>query len=138
MVKLDHVMVMNQKISNIKRFIEHYLVADMPRLSLGEGIKSALGTAIGVGLVLSVTYVLSEHHWMIAAVGATAIILFLMPQSPMAQPWSVFGGYLLSGGIALVVTSITNNSIHERTTYDFNKQSYQISPCSFLLPPVSS
>lgn len=111
MVKLDHVMVMNQKISNIKRFIEHYLVADMPRLSLGEGIKSALGTAIGVGLVLSVTYVLSEHHWMIAAVGATAIILFLMPQSPMAQPWSVFGGYLLSGGIALVVTSITTNSI---------------------------
>lgn len=111
MVKLDRVMAINQKISKLKRFIEHYLVADMPRLSLGEGIKSALGTAIGVGLVLSVTYVLSEHHWMIAAVGATAIILFLMPQSPMAQPWSVFGGYLLSGGIALVVTSITTNSI---------------------------
>lgn len=36
------------------------------------------------------------------------------------------------------LNSITNNSIHERTTYDFNKQSYQISPCSFLLPPVSS
>lgn len=111
MIKLDRVMTMNQKISNLKRFIERYLVADMPRLSFGEGIKSALATAIGVGLVLSATYFLSEHHWMLAAVGATAIILFLMPHSPMAQPWSVFGGYLLSGGVALVVTSIMTNSI---------------------------
>lgn len=102
---------MNQKISHVRHFIKHYMVADMPRLSFGEGIKSVLGTAIGVGLVLSVTYVLSGHHWMLAAVGATAIILFSMPHSPMAQPWSVFGGYLLSGGVALVVTSITTNSI---------------------------
>lgn len=102
---------MNQKISHLRRFIEHYLVADMPRLSFGEGIKSAVGTAVGVGLVLTVTYVLSGHHWMLSAVGATAIILFSMPHSPMAQPWSVFGGYLLSGSVALVVTSITTNSI---------------------------
>jgi CBS domain-containing membrane protein len=34
--------------------------------------------------------------------GATAVILFAVPNSPMARPWAVVGGHLLSGSIGML------------------------------------
>ena len=96
---------------SLKNAIKLYLVADMPQLSFKERAKSALGTAAGVAIVFCLTYFLSDHHWMLAAVGATAIILFSMPHSPMAQPWSVLGGYFISAVVALIVSMIVVNPI---------------------------
>lgn len=96
---------------NIAHFIKHYLVADTPRLSFGEGLKSALGTASGVAFVLAATFIVADQPLILAAVGATAIIVFSMPHSPLAQPWSVLGGYLLAALAALLVSSLTSNLI---------------------------
>lgn len=84
-------------------FIKRYLVADTPTPPLSERIKSAVGTALGVAAVLCVTYLLFEHQYaMLAAVGASAVIMFAIPHSPMAQPWSVIGGYFIAVSIGLL------------------------------------
>lgn len=95
----------------LRRFIKHYLVADMPRISPGEGLKSAIGTSLGVTFVLFATQLIFGHYALVAAVGATAVIIFSIPHSPMAQPWSVFGSYLIAVVIALAVASVTPNII---------------------------
>lgn len=63
--------------------------------------EALLGSA-GVGLSVFVTeWVCSRvlgHHlpWFIAPMGATAVLLFFLPASPMAQPWPVAVGNVLS------------------------------------------
>jgi CBS domain-containing membrane protein len=58
---------------------------------------------------------LSQHMlgginpWFIAPMGASAVLLFAVPASPLAQPWSVIGGNVVS---ALVGISCAN-LIHE-------------------------
>ncbi len=94
---------------DLSRLLKYYLVADMPRVSPGEGFKSAIGTALGVAFVLFASQLIFGHYALVAAVGATAVIIFSMPHSPMAQPWSVFGGYLVAVIVALAVIAVTPN-----------------------------
>ena len=34
--------------------------------------------------------------WLVAPLGASAVLVFAVPSSPLAQPWSVIGGNTLS------------------------------------------
>lgn len=47
---------------------------------------------------------LGPGGWLIAPMGASAVLLFCMPSSPMAQPWAVIGGNVVSAlvGVACV------------------------------------
>lgn len=97
---------------NFANLAKRYLVADTPALHFRERVKSALGAALGVLVVFLTTYLLVSHEYvMLAAVGATAIILFSMPHSPMAQPWSVMGGYVLALLVAWSVLHLELNPI---------------------------
>jgi CBS domain-containing membrane protein len=40
--------------------------------------------------------------WLVAPIGASAIIVFVLPASPMAQPWAVLGGNTMSALIGVV------------------------------------
>ena len=91
----------------LKHFVLHYLVADTPPLAAGEQRKSALGGLLGLlvgGGLLAVAP--AGSIWLVAAVGATAVILFALPHSPLAQPWSVFGSYLAATVFALAAASL--------------------------------
>jgi len=65
-----------------------------------------LGT-LGVGLGLLAAEWLSRHAletvnpWFIAPMGASAVLLFAVPASPLAQPWSIIGGNLVSALIGV-------------------------------------
>jgi CBS domain-containing membrane protein len=39
--------------------------------------------------------------WLVAPIGASAVLVFAVPASPLAQPWSVLGGNLISAAIGL-------------------------------------
>jgi len=58
--------------------------------------------ALGVGLGLLLTEWLSRqavgaaHPWLVAPMGAAAVLIFAVPASPLAQPWPVLGGNVLS------------------------------------------
>lgn len=92
---------------DFKHFALHYLIADTPPLAASERRKSAIGTLIGMvlagGLVVAAP---AGSIWLVAAVGATSIILFALPHSPLAQPWSVLGGYLGATVFALLAAAV--------------------------------
>lgn len=70
--------------------------------------ETLLGAA-GMGLALLITGTLAQlalgdaSPWLIAPMGATALLLFFVPASPLVQPWAVLGGNILSAliGVAL-------------------------------------
>lgn len=69
------------------------------RVDSREILRMALGVALGLlvtGLVSR--WWMGEHvgTWMVSSLGASAVLLFGMPASPMAQPWPVLGGTVVS------------------------------------------
>lgn len=81
----------------LKTFIRTKLVADTPALSHAESARSALGGLVGLGLAGALLHLNADaSFWLIAPIGGSAIILFTLPHSPLAQPWSVFGGYIMA------------------------------------------
>lgn len=71
-----------------------------------ERLRVIVGVSLGVLLAASLSRWWALDHaagpWMVASLGASAILVFGMPSSPLAQPWPVLGGSTMSalvGGI---------------------------------------
>ncbi len=58
-------------------------------------VKSGSGAILGMSLVGGLSS-LTGLPLLIAPLGATAVLLFGQPGSPLAQPMNIFGGYLIS------------------------------------------
>jgi len=83
----------------LRNFALDYLIADVPPLSREECWRSIMATLIGLMIASVLALYLPAplgERWLLAPIGASAIILFVVPQSPLAQPWSVFGGFLFA------------------------------------------
>ncbi|MES2303235.1 MAG: HPP family protein [Pseudomonadota bacterium] len=68
--------------------------------------RGALGALIGVALAAVFGLTVPEPYhwpWIVAPVGASAVLVFAVPASPLAQPWSVLGGNMLSALTGLLV-----------------------------------
>lgn len=44
--------------------------------------------------------------WLVAPIGASAVLVFAVPASPLAQPWPVIGGNLVSAMVGLLVSHV--------------------------------
>lgn len=44
---------------------------------------------------------LSLNHLIVASMGATTFLVFVAPHSPMAQPWPIIGGHIVSSAIGV-------------------------------------
>ena len=73
-----------------------YLGGDQPEVSWRERMRSSIGALVGLMLVLTIAKVLGElsglDEWLMASLGASALLVFALPGSPMAQPWAVITG----------------------------------------------
>lgn len=74
-----------------------------------ERLRLVMGALIGIFLTgllchLAGGTVVSSLPWLVAPLGASAVLVFAVPGSPLAQPWSVVGGNTVSAlvGIAVV------------------------------------
>jgi CBS domain-containing membrane protein len=65
-----------------------------------SGFGALLAILAVVGLSPSL---LQAPFYVIAAVGASSVLIFALPASPLAQPWAVFGGYVVSAAIGVVM-----------------------------------
>jgi CBS domain-containing membrane protein len=86
----------------LKAFAHQFLLADTPSLSVAERWRSGLGALVGMvisGLMLHAMPL--DSHWLIAPVGASAVILYALSHSPLAQPWPVIGSYLVAALVGL-------------------------------------
>jgi len=77
----------------------------MPFPKPAEALRAGLGTAIGLMVAGVVLHRLSGGAvpMLIAPFGATAFLIFAVPNSPLAQPWSVVVGSAVSALVAIAV-----------------------------------
>lgn len=76
-----------------------------------ERLRAVAGALVG----LFVTYILSEMAGagsmpltLVAPMGASAVLLFCVPASPLAQPWSVIGGNTISALVGIACARIVH------------------------------
>lgn len=70
--------------------------------------------ALGAGLAILVTGWISQAAlgaapdlpWLIAPMGASAVLVFVLPASPLSQPWPVAGGHLIAAGVGLACHTV--------------------------------
>lgn len=85
----------------MKHDIRHFFARHEPSCGSWQiGLKSGLGGMVGMGLVGGVA-ALTGLPFLIAPFGASAVLLFGHPSSPLAQPANVVGGYLAATLVGL-------------------------------------
>ena len=92
-----------------KTTLRQYLGIDSNPNTHHEKIISTVGGCIGIFIVFTVS------HWLVAAdqavfiipsMGASAVLLFAVPHSPLAQPWNVLGGHIISATVGVLCAQL--------------------------------
>ena len=71
-------------------------------LSTRERLRSSFGALVALLLLVAITP-LAAIPMLIAPMGASAVLLFGMPASPLAQPWSIVMGNIVSAAVGVTV-----------------------------------
>jgi CBS domain-containing membrane protein len=89
----------------LKRRIRR-LTPTLAGATMQDRIFAALGALAGVGLATLCCWLAlggPPELAIVAPIGASAVLLFAVPASPLAQPWSVVGGNAVSALVGLAV-----------------------------------
>ncbi len=84
--------------------IKHFIGLTSNKTGHLEKWVSALGGLFGIlGITLVSRQFLGEQEaaWVVASMGATAVLVFAVPHGPLSQPWAVVGGHLISAIIGV-------------------------------------
>lgn len=78
--------------------------------------RGAIGAMIAVLVAAGLSHFIfgpndARIPWIVAPIGASAVLLFMVPASPLAQPWPVAGGSLLSALIGLTTSLLIPDPI---------------------------
>jgi len=79
--------------------IRNFFLPITGEIPLHEKLYSGLAALAGISLVAWISEVTSGQQgliFMAASMGSAAVLLFAAPHSPMAQPWPLLGGHLVS------------------------------------------
>ena len=86
-------------LAHLKRVLLR-LVPQLPSISVGQQARAVIGVLLGVLLTGLLSHLAlgasSATPLLIASIGASAVLAFAAPASPLAQPWSVFGGNVIA------------------------------------------
>ncbi|MGO5000193.1 HPP family protein [Oceanisphaera sp. W20_SRM_FM3] len=72
-----------------------------PKPTLTQLLKGLVGSALGI-LTICILSQSTGVPWLMAPFGATCVLLFAVPTSPLAQPRNVIGGHLISATVGLI------------------------------------
>jgi len=82
----------------------HSLLPAAPAVDATERLRACGGALLGIAVTGFVTaWLLGPQAavTLIAPMGASAVLLFAVPASPLAQPWSILGGNTVSAAIGV-------------------------------------
>jgi len=85
-------------------FLQNTLVRKQPVQSYNAAIKAGLGGALAIATLVLLGHS-TDSLLLIAPFGATCVLLFSLPASPLSQPANVIGGHLVSITIGLALHS---------------------------------
>lgn len=88
-----------------------------PRLagaSLGDRLGAGVAAVLGIALAAWVTWAAAAlvlpatiaGAMVVAPIGASAVLVFAVPASPLAQPWSVLGGNIISAAVGMMAAAL--------------------------------
>ncbi|MBK5051301.1 HPP family protein [Paraburkholderia domus] len=75
-----------------------------------ERFRSCLGALLGIAFTGGTMHLLlgpaANIPLLVAPMGASAVLLFAVPASPLAQPWSIIGGNIVSATVGVACASL--------------------------------
>ena len=94
------------------------LSAFLPRrtsVSWPERLRGALGGGLGIAFAALVSIGIAKAFhlspWLVAPVGASAVLVFGVPASLLAQPWSVVGGNTVTALMGLLACNLIPDQV---------------------------
>ena len=97
----------------VKQFFR-FITVDPVNLSIKGKLLSAISSFIAILIVAWITQksgVSAAYPFLVASMGASAVILFIMPGSPLAQPWPLVGGQMVSAVIGIASSQMIANTV---------------------------
>jgi CBS domain-containing membrane protein len=88
---------------SIKRYLQFSLI-DTSNLSVKAKLLAILTGGIAMFMVAFITREFSfnpAYPIIVSSIGASAALLFIVPHSPLAQPWPLIGGQLVSAFVGM-------------------------------------
>lgn len=81
--------------------------------SLRDRLIACLGAMIGIIFTGMTSAQISPdlYPWLIAPIGASAVLLFAVPSSPLAQPWPIVGGNIVSAFTGIAINSVIHQPV---------------------------
>lgn len=95
-------------LQRLRRWLRAFWPAPV-RVDARERLRSAAGAGLGILFAAAISRWAAGlggwPAWLVAPLGASAVLVFAVPASPLAQPWAVVGGNTLSTlvGVACVL-----------------------------------
>jgi len=84
----------------------------VPRLagaSLADRVRAGLAAIAGIALAALASGLVplnTESFLLVAPIGASAVLVFAVPASPLAQPWAVLGGNVISAVVGMIAAAL--------------------------------
>ncbi len=93
-------------------WLQSFLPASM-HVSQTERLRAVVGAFLGLALtgILCTAATGGPTPWLIAPMGASAVLLFAVPASPLAQPWSILGGNIVAAMIGVTCARWIGNPL---------------------------
>ncbi len=91
----------------------HIIPVDPVNLSFKGKLLSAFSCFSAILLVAWISQLFSlthTHPMLVASMGASAVIVFIIPNSPLAQPWPLVGGQLVSTVVGVVCAQFISDT----------------------------
>ena len=80
-----------------------------------ERMRATVGALFGLVLAGMCSFLLLGHAtaaiWLVAPMGASAVLLFAVPASPLAQPWSIMGGNVIAALIGVTCAKLIGEPV---------------------------
>jgi CBS domain-containing membrane protein len=78
-----------------------------------EQLRASTGALLALGLTgwIGVHLLGADGAWLIAPMGASSVLLFCLPASPLAQPWAVIGGNVTSALAGVVAWKLLGDPL---------------------------
>lgn len=79
--------------------------------TLSERLIACGGACLAIGLTVAAGLAFpTPSPLVVAPIGASAVLIFAVPASPLAQPWQVIGGNMISACVGLAVAWAVPNA----------------------------
>lgn len=82
-------------------------------------VSTFIGAFVGIGALALLHYLLltdNNFSSLIGSFGATAVLLYACPESPLAQPWNTLMGHFLSAIVGITISVIHGQCCEEAST----------------------